>query len=79
MEGIPVVQSMSPKGNCWDNAVAKASFLAMKTELIYHRKFTTRQGARLATFEYIKIFYNRERRHSAQGYLTPCQYEQTLA
>ena len=49
-----------------------------KTEIIYHRKFATRQQARLAIFEYIEIFYNRERRHSALGCLTPCQYEERL-
>lgn len=75
LKGVPVVQSMSRKGNCWDNAVAESFFKTLKTELIYHRKFTTRQEARLAIFAYIEIFYNRERRHSALGYLTPCQYE----
>lgn len=75
LEGMPVVQSMSRKGNCWDNAVAESFFKTLKTELIYHHKFITRKEARLAIFEYIEIFYNRERRHSALGYLTPCQYE----
>ncbi|MCC9138498.1 IS3 family transposase, partial [Pontibacter silvestris] len=68
-------KDMSRKGNCWDNAVAESFFKTLKTELIYHRRFTTRQEARLAILEYIEIFYNRERRHSALGYLTPCQYE----
>lgn len=71
LEGVPVVQSMSRKGNCWDNAIAESFFKTLKTELIYHRKFSTRQQARLAVFEYIEGFYNRERRHSALGYLTP--------
>ena len=75
LAGVPVVQSMSRKGNCWDNAVAESFFKTLKTELIYHRKFNTIQEARLAVFEYIEGFYNRERRHSALGYLTPCQYE----
>jgi putative transposase len=75
LEGVPVVQSMSRKGNCWDNAVAESFFKTLKTELIYHRTFATRQEARLAVFEYIEGFYNRERRHSALDYLTPCQYE----
>ncbi|GAB3203458.1 transposase InsO family protein [Pontibacter aydingkolensis] len=69
---------MSRKGNCWDNAVAESFFKTLKTELVYHRKFTTRQEAWLAVFEYILGFYNRERRHSALGYLTPCQYEERL-
>ena len=75
LEGIPVQQSMSRKGNCWDNAVAESFFKTMKTEMIYHHRFATRQQARLAIFEYIESFYNRKRRHSALGYLTPCQYE----
>ncbi len=78
LEGRPVLQSMSRKGNCWDNAVAESFFKTMKTEMVYHHKFTTRQEARLAIFEYIEIFYNRERRHSTLGYLTPCQYENML-
>ena len=78
LEGVPVLQSMSRKGNCWDNAVAESFFKTMKTEMIYHRKFATRQEARLAVFEYIEGFYNRKRRHSALGYLTPCQYEERL-
>ncbi|MFD2515936.1 transposase [Pontibacter locisalis] len=69
---------MSRKGNCWDNAVAESFFKTLKTELVYHRKFTTRQEARLAVFEYILGFYNRESRHSALGYLTPGQYEERL-
>ena len=73
-----MVQSMSRKGNCWDNAVAESFFKTMKTEMVYHHKFATRQEARLAVFEYIESFYNRKRRHSALGYLTPCQYEQWI-
>jgi putative transposase len=71
----PVLQSMSRKGNCWDNAVAESFFKTLKTELIYHRKFATRQEARLAIFEYIEGWYNRRRRHSALGYRTPCNFE----
>jgi transposase InsO family protein len=66
---------MSRKGNCWDNAVAESFFKTVKTELVYRRKFATRQLARLAAFEYIGCWYNRKRRHSALGYLTPCQQE----
>jgi putative transposase len=66
---------MSRKGNCWDNAVAESFFKTMKAELIYHRKFATRQEARLAVFEYIEGWYNRKRRHSALGYRTPCHLE----
>lgn len=70
LEGIPVLQGMSRKGNCWDNAVAESFFNTLKTEMVYHHRFATRQEARLAIFEYIEVFYNRERRHSALGYLT---------
>ena len=58
--------------------MAESFFKTMKTEMIYHRKFATRQQARLAVFAYIEGFYNRKRRHSALGYLTPCQYEEWL-
>ena len=75
LSGKPVLQSMSRKGNCWDNAVAESFFKTLKTELIYHRKFATRQEARLAIFEYIEGWYNRKRRHSALGYRTPCNLE----
>jgi putative transposase len=75
LKGKPVMQSRSRKGNCWDNAVAESFFKSMKTELIYHRKFATRQEARLAVFEYIEGWYNRKRRHSALGYHTPCHLE----
>ena len=74
----PVTQSMSRKGNCWDNAVAESFFKTMKTEMIYHQKFQTKAAAKLAVFEYIEVWYNRQRRHSALGYLTPCQYENLL-
>jgi putative transposase len=75
LKGKPVLQSMSRKGNCWDNAVAESFFKTMKTELNYHRKFATRHEVRLAIFEYIEGWYNRKRRHSALGYRTPCHLE----
>ncbi|WP_237144614.1 IS3 family transposase [Pontibacter pamirensis] len=78
LEGMPVLQSMSRKGNCWDNAVAESFFKTMKTKMVYHHKFANRKEARLAVFEYIESFYNRKRRHSALGYLTPCLYEDLL-
>ena len=68
-------QSMSRKGNCWDNAVAESFFKTLKTELIYQQAFKTRAQARLAVFEYIEVWYNQKRRHSSLGYLTPCQKE----
>lgn len=76
--GMPVLQSMSRKGNCWDNAVAESFFKTMKTEMVYQVKFETRRQAKLAIFEYIEVWYNRERRHSTLGYLTPCEFEKLL-
>ena len=75
---LPVQQSMSRKGNCWDNAVAESFFKTLKTEMVYHRDFKTKAVAKLAIFQYIEVWYNRQRRHSALGYLTPCQYEELL-
>jgi len=67
--------SMSRKGNCWDNAVAESFFGALKEELIYNVVFLTRDSARQAIFEYIEVFYNRQRLHSSIGYLTPSEFE----
>jgi len=69
--------SMSRKGNCWDNAVVESFFSSLKMELIHTRSFRTRQEAKLALFEYIEVFYNRKRRHSSLGYLSPAEYERT--
>jgi transposase InsO family protein len=69
-----VVQSMSGKGNCWDNAVAESFFKSLKSELVYQQEFQTRTTAKQAVFEYIEIWYNRQRRHSALGYLSPFDY-----
>jgi putative transposase len=71
-----IIQSMSRKGNCWDNAVSESFFHTLKTELIYHIKFKTREEAKQAIFEYIEVFYNRVRMHSANDYLSPVEYEQ---
>lgn len=68
-------QSMSRKGNCWDNAVSESFFHTLKTEQFHHQTYQTRAEARQAIFEYIEIFYNRERLHSANGYLSPVNYE----
>jgi putative transposase len=70
--------SMSRKGNCWDNAVAESFFHTLKTELIYVEDFDTHEQTRTAVFEYIEVFYNRQRCHSANGYLAPLAYEQAL-
>jgi transposase InsO family protein len=68
-------QSMSRKGNCWDNAVSESVFPTLKTELIHHDTYQTRSQAKQAVFEYIEVFYNRERLHSANGYVSPVDYE----
>jgi len=70
--------SMSRKGNCWDNAVAESFFHTVKTELVYMEDFNTHEQAQTAVFEYIEVFYNRQRCHSANGYLAPLAYEQAL-
>jgi len=70
--------SMSRKGNCWDNAVAESFFHTLKTELIYLEDFDTHEQAQTVVFEYIEVFYNRQRCHSANGYLAPLAYEQVL-
>ncbi len=78
LKGFPVSQSMSRKGNCWDNAVAESFFKSIKTEMVYQMCFKTRAQAKLAIFEYIEIWYNKKRRHSALGYLTPTEFELLL-
>jgi transposase InsO family protein len=70
--------SMSRKGNCGDNAVAESFFHTLKTELTYLEEYDTHEDAQTAVFEYIEVFYNRQRCHSANGYLAPLVYEQTL-
>jgi len=67
--------SMSRKGNCWDNACAESFFHSLKIELIYGQRYTTRERTRQEVFEYIEVDYNRTRRHSANGYLSPEVYE----
>ena len=67
--------SMSRKGDCWDNAPMESWFHTLKTELVNHQNYQTRWEAKADIFEYIEVFYNRSRRHSALGYMTPAQYE----
>ncbi len=68
--------SMSRKGNCWDNAMMESFFATLKKERVHHESYATREAARQSVFEYIELFYNPRRRHSALGYLSPEQYEQ---
>lgn len=70
-----ILCSMSRKGNCWDNAVAESFFRTLKTELVYHQRYTTRAQAKQSIFEYIEVFYNRLRRHSHLNYQTPAEFE----
>jgi transposase InsO family protein len=70
-----ITASMSRKGNCYDNAFVETFFKTLKTELIYRNKFKTRSEAKAAIFEFIEVWYNRQRLHSSLGYLTPEDYE----
>lgn len=66
---------MSRRADCWDNAVAESFFATLKTELVYQSQWKTRAQARTAIFEYLELFYNRQRRHSSLGYLSPVEFE----
>ena len=70
-----IVQSMSRKGNCLDNAVAESFFSNLKNELVHHVVYEDRDQARSAIFEYMELFYNRQRLHQTLGYVSPDQYE----
>lgn len=70
-----IIQSMSRKGNCWDNACSESFFHTLKTELVKHKSYDSRRNAELSIFEYIEIFYNRNRKHSYLGYKSPVQFE----
>ena len=70
-----VTRSMSRKGDCWDNAVSESFFHTLKTELVHHQHYRTRAEAKQDIFEYIEVFYNRERIHSANNYLSPVDYD----
>ena len=74
-----MVQSMSRRGNCYDNAVAESFFSSLKNELVNHSFFKTRDEARTAVFEYIEVFYNRQRRHQSLDYISPVDYERSMA
>ena len=74
-----IVCSMSRRGTCWDNAVAESFFATLKVELVRDAAWATRATARAALFEYLEIFYNGQRRHSALGYLSPRAFEQQAA
>jgi putative transposase len=75
LESRSIRSSLSRPGNCWDNAVAESFFSTLKLDLLYRHSWPTRAAARSAIFEYIEAFYNRERRHSTLGNLSPADYE----
>jgi transposase InsO family protein len=66
---------MSKKGDCWDNAVAESFFATLKKQSIYGQLLQSRQKMRLQIFEFIEIYYNRVRRHSANCWVTPVEFE----
>ena len=68
-----IEQSMSRRGNCLDNAPMESFFASLKKEQVHHIHFRTRVEARAAVFEYIEVFYNRQRLHSSLGYRTPAE------
>ena len=70
------VQSMSRRGNCWDNAVSESFFHTLKTQLVHHVRFETFEEAERILFKYIEVYYNQRRKHSANGWKTPAHCEQ---
>jgi len=72
---VGIKASMSRKGNCYDNAYVESFFHTLKTELIYRTEFVTREEAKKAIFEFIEVWYNRERLHSSIGYKSPVEFE----
>jgi len=71
-----IIPSMSRKGNCWDNAVMESFFARLKVELIYAEEYKSLSETYSGLFEYIEVFYNRIRRHSSLGYVSPIKYEE---
>jgi putative transposase len=72
-----IAQSMGSRGDCFDNAVAESFFATLKKELIHGRTWPSKAELRTEVFEYIEIFFNRRRRHSTLGMLSPADYENT--
>lgn len=70
-----IVCSMSRRGNCWDNAPAESFFASLKKELVHRVDYATRDEAQASVFEYVEVFYNRVRRHSAVGFVAPAEHE----
>ena len=86
LQAAGIVCSMSRRGNCWDNAVVESFFATLKKEEVHQENYQTHEQAKASLFHYIKaslfhyieVFYNRKRRHSALGYISPHDYEQSL-
>jgi transposase InsO family protein len=78
LRGQHLLPSMSGKGNCWDNACMESFWATLKTELVHHQHYATRDQARQSIFEYIEVFYNRQRLHSSLGYVSPEAFEAGL-
>jgi putative transposase len=74
-----MLASMSRKGNCYDNASMEGFWGSLKNELIHRQRYATRAEAEVAIQEYIEIFYNRERRHSRLGYVSPAQFTENIS
>ena len=79
LKELKIKVSMSRRGNCYDNAWAESFFATLKKELIYRTHYKTRAEAKKAIFEYIEVWYNRARLHSSIGFMTPVQFEESLA
>jgi putative transposase len=75
LAGHGITCSMSRRANCWDNAPMESFFATLKKELTHGETYATRAEARVSLFEYIEVFYNRVRRHSSLGYVSPVEYE----
>lgn len=76
LQRLEAVQSMSRKGDCWDNSVQESFFATLKTELALSKARGTRASTRTEVFEWIEVFYNRQRRHSSLGYRSPVAFEE---
>jgi transposase InsO family protein len=78
LAAVEMICSMSGRGACWDNAPMESFWATLKTELVHHEHYATREQARQSIFEYIEVFYNRKRLHSALGYVSPEMFEASL-
>ena len=79
LERHGIDQSMSRRGNCLDNAPMESFFVSLKREQVHEARFRTRAEARAAVFDYVEVFYNRQRLHSALGYRTPAEARAGMA